>query len=244
MRGGTPPRLTPLGDSAIIVHVGDEISEDTHLRVRAVCERLDGAPIPGLIEYVPAYTTVTVFYDAVRAARGSRTSAYELVHAALVEALGTPRSVVAADARTVDIPCCYGGDFGPDLGAVAEHAGLTPDEVVATHVGAEYLVYMIGFAPGFPYLGGLSPRIATPRRASPRITVPAGSVGIAGEQTGVYPLSTPGGWQLIGRTPLALFRPFDDPPTLLRLGDRVRFVSITAEQYAALASSVSKPAGA
>src|SRR5687768_11350070 len=178
-------RLTPLGDSAIIVHVGDDISEATHLRVRAVCEGLDAAPIPGLIEYVPAYTTVTVFYDVMRMGRDSTMSAYERVHAALDEVLRALPPASATDSRTVDIPCRYGGDCGPDLEAVAEHANLTPDEVVAVHAGVEYLVYMIGFAPGFPYLGGLPSRIAMPRRASPRLTVPAGSVGIAGEQTGV-----------------------------------------------------------
>jgi inhibitor of KinA len=131
----------------------------------------------------------------------------------------------------VEIPVCYGGEFGADLDFVAKHANLTPGEVIEIHSAADYLVHMIGFAPGFPYLGGMSSKIAAPRRSSPRLKVPAGSVGIAGEQTGIYPLETPGGWQLIGRTPLALFRPEQDPPTLLQPGDIVRFRPITPQQF-------------
>ena len=135
------------------------------------------------------------------------------------------------DQRTVEIPVCYGGDYGPDLEFVAQHNSLTEEKVVAIHSAADYLVYMIGFAPGFPYLGGMSEQIAAPRRESPRLQIPAGSVGIAGAQTGVYPIETPGGWQLIGRTPLELFRPTEDPPTRLRAGDIVRFRPITSEEF-------------
>jgi inhibitor of KinA len=131
----------------------------------------------------------------------------------------------------VDIPVCYGGDFGPDLDAVSSHTGLSTEEVVAIHGEPDYLVYMIGFAPGFPYLGGMSERLASPRRESPRAKIPPGSVGIAGSQTGVYPIETPGGWQLIGRTPLRLFRPERDEPSLLRTGDRVRFQAIDRAEY-------------
>jgi inhibitor of KinA len=136
--------------------------------------------------------------------------------------------------RPIEIPVCYGGEFGVDLQFVAEHNGMTADEVVAIHCGATYRVHMLGFAPGFPYLGGMSERIATPRRNTPRLKVAAGSVGIAGPQTGVYPLETPGGWQIIGRTPLALFRPAENPPTLLSPGDFVRFRPITSEEFTAL----------
>jgi inhibitor of KinA len=131
----------------------------------------------------------------------------------------------------VDIPVCYGGDYGPDLDAVSFHTGLSTEEVVAIHGEPDYLVYMIGFAPGFPYLGGMSERLASPRRESPRAKIPPGSVGIAGSQTGVYPIETPGGWQLIGRTPLRLFRPERDEPSLLRTGDRVRFHAIERAEY-------------
>ena len=133
--------------------------------------------------------------------------------------------------RTVSIPVCYGGEFGPDLEYVARHNNLTTDEVIHIHSSGEYLVYMIGFAPGFPFLGGLSPKIATPRRPSPRATIPAGSVGIAGMQTGVYPIETPGGWQLIGRTPQKLFLPNENPPSLLQAGDVVKFCPISFQEY-------------
>jgi inhibitor of KinA len=218
----TAPRLSLLGDSAVTISLGDSISEEIHARVRALCARLDAKPPVGMVEYVPAYTTVTVFFDPLHRA-ATRTAI-----ASLVDDLD---SVSTATPRTVDIPVCYGGDLGPDLEMVAEQAKLSPDEVVAIHTAGDYLVYMIGFAPGFPYLGGMDPRIAAPRRAAPRLTVPVGTVGIAGTQTGVYPLATPGGWQLIGRTPLALFRPLEDPPTLLRLGDRVRFRAIDRAEY-------------
>jgi inhibitor of KinA len=131
----------------------------------------------------------------------------------------------------VEIPVCYGGDFGPDLDLVASHAQLTPAEVIARHAAPEYLVYMVGFAPGFPYLGGLDAGLATPRRTQPRPLVPAGAVGIAGAQTGIYSLPTPGGWQLIGRTPRRLFDPGRNQPSLLQAGDRLRFVPISEAEF-------------
>ena len=131
------------------------------------------------------------------------------------------------------IPVCYGGDFGPDLAFVAKHAGLTEAEVIRRHTGRDYRIYMLGFLPGFPYLGGLDPRLFTPRLQNPRTAIPAGSVGIGGEQTGIYPVASPGGWQLIGRTPLDLFDP--ERPPRYAAGDCIRFTAITAEQFAKLA---------
>jgi len=133
----------------------------------------------------------------------------------------------------VEIPVCYGGEYGPDLAVVAAHTGLTPEEVIQLHSAAEYRVHAIGFSPGFPYLGGLPPRLNTPRRATPRPSVPAGSVGIGSAQTGVYPVASPGGWNLIGRTPRALFRLHKSPPALLLIGDRVKFRPITPGEFAA-----------
>ncbi|MGV3465566.1 MAG: 5-oxoprolinase subunit PxpB, partial [Heyndrickxia sp.] len=135
------------------------------------------------------------------------------------------------ESRVVEIPVCYGGDFGPDLETVASMNGLSTEEVIQIHSSAEYTVYMIGFAPGFPYLGGMSEKIATPRLPSPRLKIPERTVGIAGNQTGVYPIETPGGWQLIGRTPIKLFRPQDEVPSLLHAGDKVRFKPISYEEY-------------
>jgi len=147
------------------------------------------------------------------------------------ERLEHPPKMEKAKPRTVEIPVCYGDEFGPDLALVAKQAKLPPEEVVKRHAKPEYLVYLVGFAPGFPYLGGLPKELETPRHAKPRMVVPPGSVGIGGAQTGIYPLATPGGWNLIGRTPVKIFRPADNPPVLLRAGDRVKFKVITPAEF-------------
>ena len=138
----------------------------------------------------------------------------------------------------IEIPTAYGGEFGPDLELVAQHNNLSAAEVVQIHSDTRYLIYMIGFMPGFPYLGGMSPRIATPRKTTPRLKLPAGSVGIAGNQTGIYPAESPGGWQIIGRTPLELFRPTREPPAILQAGDYLTFVSVTPEEFAVIEEAV------
>lgn len=158
-------------------------------------------------------------------------SPFEVVSSILQSKLENEQTEKELDHRTVSIPVCYGGEYGPDLEYVARHHNLTPEEVISIHSEGEYLAYMIGFAPGFPFLGGLSEKIATPRRSSPRTSIPAGSVGIAGMQTGVYPISTPGGWQLIGQTPIKLFLPEQNPPSLLQAGDIVKFEPISKEEY-------------
>lgn len=158
-------------------------------------------------------------------------SPFEVVSSILQSKLENEQTEKELDHRTVSIPVCYGGEYGPDLEYVARHHNLTPEEVISIHSEGEYLAYMIGFAPGFPFLGGLSEKIATPRRPSPRTSIPAGSVGIAGMQTGVYPISTPGGWQLIGQTPIKLFLPEQNPPSLLQAGDIVKFEPISKEEY-------------
>jgi inhibitor of KinA len=216
-----------LGDRAVVVELGDRIAEETFDRVQTLSRCLAQTPIPAMVEYVPAYTTVTIYYDPLCATYADMCLAIEQL---ILEANASAPIV----ARTVEIPVCYGGEFGTDLASVAAHCKLTGDEVIAIHCDATYRVHMLGFAPGFPYLSGMSERIATPRHATPRLKVPAGSVGIAGSQTGVYPLETPGGWQIIGRTPLALFRPAETPPTLLSPGDLVRFRPIASEEFAAL----------
>lgn len=219
--------LLPLGDAAVLVRVGDAIDAATHARVRAVLDALGRAPIAGVREFVPAYAAVAVHYDP-EAFAAAADGPYARIAAALEERLAGLEVGAVPPGRLVEVPVRYGGDVGPDLGEVARHAGLTEDEVVRVHAGAEYAVYMVGFAPGFPYLAGLPERLAMPRRDSPRVAVPAGSVGIGGRQTGIYSLQTPGGWRIIGRTPLRLFRPDAEPPTLLQLGDRVRFVPVDA----------------
>lgn len=159
------------------------------------------AAIPGVVETVPAFASLLIFYDPL-------VTEYDAVAAAVQKLAQAPDSDTAAEeGRLVEIPVCYGGAFGPDLPFVAEHAGLTETEVIRLHAGRDYPIYMLGFLPGFPYLGGLDERLFTPRLPTPRTAIPAGSVGIGGEQTGVYPIASPGGWQLIGRTPLKLFDP-------------------------------------
>lgn len=225
-------QLFPLGDAAVVVQFGDTISEATHLAIQALSAHLAGLPFVGLRECVPAFTTLTVYYDPWLVSEHGRYPPYERACELLrQQLLAVPASAAGAAPETVTIPVCYGGASGPDLAAVAHHTGLAPTEVIARHAAPDYLVYMLGFAPGFPYLGGLDARLATPRRAEPRPLVPAGTVGIAGVQTGIYSLPTPGGWQLIGRTPLRLFDPAADSPTLLRAGQRLRFVPVSEAEF-------------
>jgi inhibitor of KinA len=224
-------KLEPLGDSAVVATLGDGIGDATLASVRGLAEALVAAQAGGIVDVVPAYATVTVFYDPLRFAEPSG-DAYGAV-CRLIESCGARAKggTPPAAAKVVEIPVCYGGGCGPDLEHVAGRCALAPDQVAALHSGADYLVHAIGFTPGFPYLGGLPEALHTPRRDTPRARVPAGSVGIGGSQTGVYPVASPGGWQLIGRTPLALFRPERSPAALLRPGDRVRFRAISASEF-------------
>ena len=225
-------RILPLGDRAIQVVLGDAPDEPTRLRVAAARARLAARRIPGVVECLAGFTTLTVHYEL------ESERAYRIVAAAVEAALAGAQAAEAEEGeRLVEIPVCYGGGQGPDLALVAAHAGMTPEEVIATHSGAEYRVHFLGFIPGFPYLVGLDPRLTTPRRDTPRTAVPAGSVGIGGVQTGVYPMESPGGWQLIGRTPLRLFDPHATPPALLHPGDRVRFRPVDAAELARLESA-------
>lgn len=219
--------LAPLGDRAILITLGASIDDATHRRVRAFCARVEKSAIPGVIEMVPAFASVALHYDPLRLE-------YDELAKAVAPLLKGLDSVLLPQAREVEIPVWYGGAAGPDLDQLARMHDLTVDDVVSIHTASDYLVHMIGFAPGFPYLGGLDPRIATPRRDTPRTRVLAGSVGIGGSQTGVYPIESPGGWQLIGRTPLALFDAARSPLTLLRASDHVRFRAISEEEFARL----------
>ncbi|WP_339298963.1 5-oxoprolinase subunit PxpB [Paenibacillus sp. FSL R5-0623] len=219
--------LSPLSETAVIIQCGDQLSDAVQRRVMSVCALLEKSTLPAMIEWVPSYTSVTIFYDPF-------ISSYPQLCKILLQQLNQMKESVQDKPRTVTIPVCYGGEWGPDLDYVASEHGLTPEDVIAIHTSGDYLVHMIGFAPGFPYLGGLSEQIATPRRATPRIRVEAGTVGIGAKQTGIYPVDTPGGWQCIGRTPLRLFRPDENVPSLLAAGDRVRFEQITMQDYLAL----------
>ncbi|SFI79573.1 5-oxoprolinase subunit PxpB [Thermoflavimicrobium dichotomicum] len=224
-------KLFPLGDRAVTIELGQQINEEVHLRVKKLHDELEKHPFPGMKEMTLAFTTLTVYYDPLKVWEEKKESPYQQVCSYLEQAIQHLDDSASSTSRLVEIPVCYGGEFGPDLEEVAKFHGLTPEEVIRIHTETDYLVYMIGFAPGFPYLGGMSPKIATPRRSSPRLSIPAGSVGIAGSQTGVYPISTPGGWQIIGRTPLLLFHVDRNPPSLLQAGDRVRFRAMGEEEF-------------
>lgn len=225
-------QFAPLGDHAIMMTVGSSIDEATNRRVRAISATLLANPPGGAVDQVPAFASIVLHYDPARVAGDRRVAPYERMVAILEALLSGARAPDLPPARVVDIPVCYGGESGPDLEDVARRHQLEPDDVIRIHAAGDYLVYMIGFMPGFAYLGGLSPDIATPRRSSPRMAVPAGTVGIGGDQTGVYPLVSPGGWNLIGRTPLRIFDIQRAEPTLLSAGDRVRFRPISPSEFA------------
>ena len=230
--------LTPLGDSALLIRVAENFEsapEDVLNKVLAAKHRLEAAQIPGAIEIAPAYTTVAIFYDPVRAvdAGAPVDNIVGWIEQRIREALSESEETRADETKqsVIEIPVCYETEFGLDLEHVAKQAGIHWKEVVDLHCGAEYRVHCVGFTPGFPFLGGLPHKLATPRRDVPRKEIPAGSVGIGGAQTGIYPIKSPGGWNIIGRTPLRLFDPQKNPPALLRAGDRVRFRSIRREEF-------------
>ncbi|KAA5543451.1 5-oxoprolinase subunit PxpB [Adhaeribacter rhizoryzae] len=232
MENALPPlQISPLGDAAIIVKFGENISPATHTWVKAFAKLLTTYSFPGFVELVPAYTTVTIFYNPWVSSEKGKYNPYEQVTNAILNLLPQLKPAAETSSPIVKIPVCYGGNFGPDLAFVALHNNISPEEVIHIHTRNIYLVYMIGFAPGFPYLGGMDASIAAPRKKVPLTEIPAGSVGIGGLQTGIYSLPTPGGWQLIGRTPLNLFNPGQQPATLLQAGDRVQFFSVTPAEF-------------
>jgi KipI family sensor histidine kinase inhibitor len=210
------PSIVPLGDSALTIRLGDRIEAALAARVRGLAERIRDARLPPVREVVVGYAALTVWYDALR-------TDYATIAGALESVLDqSPDALPATSApREHRIPVRYDG---PDLAEVAERTGLTVSDVIARHSDRWYEVYLIGFVPGWAYLGELDPALVLPRRSAPRTRVPAGSVGIAGAQTGVYPLATPGGWHLLGHTSVVMFDPRGEPPALLAAGDRVRFV--------------------
>jgi inhibitor of KinA len=220
------PRILPAGDRALTVELANEISPEINGRVRALATALARDRLPGIIDLVPTYRSLLVYYDPLR------TGPEELKACILNLVVGD--NVPSSTGKVLAIPVAYGGEYGPDMEFVARHAGLSPQEVADIHAGTDYLVYMIGFNTAFPYLGGMSVRISAPRLESPRTRIPAGSVGIAQQQTGIYPVDSPGGWQIIGRSPIRLFDPRRDPPVALEAGDFIRFVPIDASQFSAI----------
>lgn len=238
-------KIKPLGETGLLVNFGDTISPEIHRKIKTLADYLQMHPFVGMQEYVISYTSVAVYYNpfVVRknALPNREKSALQIVIKTIKDYIQKAENLPQRPAKVIEIPVCYGGQYGPDIEFVAKYNNLSVQEVISIHTKPEYLVYMIGFCPGFPYLGGMDERIATPRRETPRLKIPARSIGIAGNQTGGYPISTPGGWQIIGRTPVEMFRPEDEEkPSLLNSGDIVKFVAISEQEYLALRNGESK----
>ncbi len=229
----TYPRCLPVGDSAISIEFGNIIDEALNRKVYAFASEVEQAAIPGVTELVPSYRSLLVQYDLML-------TRYDSVAPRLMEmaahAVVRPEGVTAHP--IIEIPVAYGGEFGPDLEALAKHAGLPQEEVIRIHSHNPYRVYMLGFSPGFPYLGGIDARIACPRHNTPRTKVAAGSVGIAESQTGIYPNDSPGGWQIIGRTPVRLFDPTARPPAVAQPGEFIQFVPVDLASFRDIAAEV------
>ncbi len=228
-------RIEFLGDAALLLRLGDRIDPAINRRVHACAMALRAQAPDWLADITPAYASLALHVDAAKIDGSDPLGfARDWTQGILAR---IPDDAAAAETRRIEIPVAYGGAFGPDLAALAVHAGIAIAEVIARHTAAGCTVAMLGFAPGFPYLIGLDPTLAMPRLATPRRHVETGSVGIGGAQTGIYPHAGPGGWRLIGRTPLRLFDAQRDPPSLLHAGDRVRFVAIDADGFAAMEAS-------
>jgi inhibitor of KinA len=217
-------RILPLNDGSILVEFAQEMSLEANRMAVGLAKAMDAAPFPGYIESVPAYASVAVFYDPAGVQTSLRESPHSAVERIVRESINGFPAAQAETGRSFEIPVDFSPEFSPDLDTVADLAGISSDDVVAIFCQRTYRVFMVGFLPGFAYMGEVDERIAAARRAEPRLSVPAGSVGIAGRQTGIYPFSSPGGWQLIGRTDLQLFSARRDPPCTLAAGDSVRFV--------------------
>jgi len=222
--------LTPLGDRALVAELQPGHGSEDWMRMAAAADWLRQAGLAWIVDVIPAYSTVTVVYEPSAVGRDGQ-PAYSAAEREIERLLAAAGADWTGEPKVITIPVCYGGMCGPDLADCALRSGMSEAEFILAHAEAFYRVALVGFVPGFPYMAGLPPRLAQPRHGSPRPRVAAGSVGIAGEQTGVYPLAVPGGWQLIGRTPLRLFDASRREPAMLRAGDRVSFVPIDEEQY-------------
>lgn len=212
------------GDSALLIEFEQKIAPEINAQITAFVHLLKEQHIEGVTDLIPAFASLLINYDP-------RVIGYKDLKARIEELLKIEVSEEASEARVFEIPVCYGGEYGPDIANIAENAGLSEQEVIDIHCSKDYLIYMLGFLPGFVYLGGLDERIHTPRLANPRISIPAGSVGIAASQTGIYPLNSPGGWQLLGMTPVKTYDPERETPILVEAGDYIRFVPVTEEEF-------------
>jgi KipI family sensor histidine kinase inhibitor len=214
----TRPRIVPLGDSSVLVQFGNEIDISVNRRVHALADLVETSSLPGVVETVPAYGTLLVHYDPL-------ILSFTQIKNILQEKISQVEGNASRKPRQAEVPVRYGGEYGIDLESVARHLQMRVEEVIRIHTQRTYTVYMMGFTPGFPYMGKLDDALVMPRLETPRTHVPAGTVAIAGLQTGIYPIASPGGWQLIGWTPLKLFDPASETPFLFAPGDEVKFVA-------------------
>lgn len=213
------------GDSAMIIELGNEISPKINSQLKCITDFVDELKNEGIKDLLPTYRSIIINYDSLKI---SFDDLKEIVEKNInLKNIDNEKKIK----EIIEIPVLYGGEWGPDIQNISSHNKLTEKEVVDIHESEEYLIYMLGFTPGFPYLGGMSKEIATPRLQTPRVKIPAGSVGIAGEQTGIYPIASPGGWQLLGRSPLELFNPTKEKPFLLKSGEYIKFKSISKTEY-------------
>ena len=226
------PRILSAGDSAVIIEFGDSIDMKINARVQQLRQHIERGQFNGIVELVPTYRSLAVYFDPVVV------EDVGLFFERLKKMAQNTKGEIIEGGLVIVIPACYGGEFGPDMQNVVEHTSLTEAEIVKRHTAVDYYCYMLGFTPGFAYLGGMDESLATPRLKEPRKVIPAGSVGIAGKQTGIYPIDSPGGWQLIGRTPLKLFDPEGEPPFLIDAGMWVHFRSIDSKEYEEIAAKV------
>ena len=217
-------KILVAGDSSVLIEFGKEINPETNRRIAATVQLIRDQQIEGIVDMIPTYCALLINYDP-------RVILYDPLVARLEGLLKIEVKAGEQKKRVYEIPVCYGGKYGPDLGVIAEHAGLSEEEVIRIHSSSDYLIYMLGFLPGFTYLGGLDERIHTPRLKTPRVRIEAGSVGIGGSQTGIYPLDSPGGWNLMGKTPVKTYDPDREVPILVQAGEYIRFVPVDEEEY-------------
>ena len=226
-------KILTAGDSSLLIEFGKEISPEINQKLTATVQLIKEQHIEGVVDMIPAFCSLLVNYDP-------RVIRYEELKERIKNLVKVDVKAQAGKKKVFEIPVCYGGEFGPDIENIAEHAGLSVEEVIEIHSSRDYLIYMLGFLPGFTYLGGLDERIHTPRLANPRVKINAGSVGIGGSQTGIYPLDSPGGWQLMGMTPVKTYDPDRETPILVEAGDYIRFVPVSEEEYYRIKALVDK----
>lgn len=226
-------KILTAGDSSILIQFGNAIDPDINARIAATVAIIKEQHIEGVVDIIPAFCSLLINYDP-------RVISYDRMRERMEKILSMEIAADAQKKRVYEIPVCYGGTYGPDLATIAEHAGLSEQEVIDIHSSTDYLIYMLGFLPGFTYLGGLDERIHTPRLANPRIRIPAGSVGIGGSQTGIYPMDSPGGWQLMGMTPVKTYDPEREVPILVEAGEYIRFVPVDEAEYERISREVAQ----